>query len=90
MRTLHILALLGALLFSGHATASPPVDINTADAEVLAEAIRGVGLRRAEAIVAYREKNGPFTSVDELLNVRGIGERILEDARGTLTVKPMQ
>ena len=90
MRTLHTLALLGALVFSGHATGAPPVDINTADAEALAEAIRGVGLRRAEAIVAYRDKHGPFSSVDELIKVRGIGERIVEEARGDLMVNPAQ
>jgi len=88
MRTLRTLALLGALTLAGHALAAQPVDINTADAQTLADTIRGVGLKRAEAIVADREKNGPFTSVDDLARVQGIGERILEDARADLTVTP--
>jgi competence protein ComEA len=87
MRTLRTLALIGALSFCGSTFAAPPVDINTAGAEALAEAIKGVGLRRAEAIVKYRENNGPFVSVDELTKVQGIGERIVDGSRDKLTVK---
>ena len=66
------------------------MNINTADAQTLADTIRGVGLRRAEAIIAEREKNGPFTSVDDLVRVQGIGARIVEDARANLTAKPAE
>jgi competence protein ComEA len=62
------------------------VNINTADAATLAEAIKGVGIKRAEAIVAYRSEHGPFKSVDELTSVQGIGEKILEESRERLTV----
>ncbi len=69
-----IAAMLFALALTGMAVAeSAPVNINTASAEQLAEALNGVGQARAEAIVAYREENGPFTHIDELVNVRGIG-----------------
>lgn len=69
-----IAAILLALALTGMAVAeSGPVNINTASAEQLAEALNGVGQARAEAIVAYREENGPFTHIDELVNVRGIG-----------------
>ncbi len=50
-----------------------PVDINTATADQLAATLHGVGQAKAEAIVAYREENGPFAHIDELVNVRGIG-----------------
>ncbi len=68
------------------AMAADPVDINSADAAALAQAINGVGVKRARAIVAYREQHGPFRSVDELVQVAGIGERIVERSRERLQV----
>lgn len=65
------------------------VDINTADAEALAIAIKGVGIKKAEAIVAHREKHGPFGSVDDLVEVSGIGPTIIEKNRENLTVGAM-
>lgn len=72
------LALLPALAWAG------PVDINTADAATLARELKGIGPARAEAIVAWREANGPFKSPDDLVLVQGIGERVLEDNRASL------
>ena len=86
MRIIRTLALMGALTFAGNALAAPPVDINTAGAEALAEAIKGVGLKRAQAIVRYRETNGPFASVEDLTKVQGVGARIVEGNRDNLTV----
>lgn len=80
------LYLLLAFSFSGLAAAEP-VDINTADAGALAAAIKGVGPKRAEAIVQYREKHGPFSSVDDLARVRGIGSAVLESNRANLVAK---
>jgi competence protein ComEA len=74
-----------ALLACSAVFAAEPVNINTADAESLAAAISGVGLKRAEAIIAYRDKNGPFESVSELVEVRGLGEKIVEKSRDQLT-----
>lgn len=69
-----IAALVLALTLAGFAVAeTAPINVNTATAEQLAEALNGVGQARAEAIVAYREENGPFAHIDELVNVRGIG-----------------
>jgi competence protein ComEA len=53
------------------------VDINTADADTLAT-IPGIGPGLAERIVAFRTSNGPFASVDELLDVSGITDRRLD------------
>lgn len=53
------------------------INVNTADAEMLSEQLDGVGLSKAQAIVAYREKNGDFIALDELTAVRGIGEKTL-------------
>lgn len=79
------------LLFSLLCAASTPllagqVDINTADADTLASAIDGVGERKAQAIVEYREANGPFASVDELASVKGIGMQTIENNRAALSV----
>lgn len=61
-----------------------PVDVNSADAETIAAELDGIGLARAQAIVAYREANGPFRSVEDLLAVKGVGERILAANRDNI------
>ncbi len=61
------------------------VNINTADSAELT-ALSGVGTAKARAIVAYREEHGAFGSVDELLNVNGIGKATLEKLREFITV----
>jgi len=60
------------------------VNLNTADAETLTRELKGIGATKAKAIVAYREEHGPFTSLDELLEVKGIGASTLEQNRGKL------
>ncbi|MFJ3367868.1 ComEA family DNA-binding protein [Pseudomonas sp. NPDC086251] len=65
---------------------SDKVDLNAADAPTLQRALSGVGEAKAKAIVAYREGNGPFASVDELLEVKGIGKAILDKNREKLEV----
>jgi len=80
------LVTLAALLGSSLVYAAEPVDINTASAEMLAEAINGVGMKKAQAIVAHREQHGPFESVDELSRVSGIGDRMVEKSRANLRV----
>lgn len=66
--------------------ATRPVNINTADADTLAQALRGIGRSKAEAIVAYRDEHGPFKSLDELGNVKGIGDKTLEQLRPQLSL----
>jgi len=79
--------VLAALLVAGIGPlAAAPVDINRADAATLAAAINGVGEARAAAIIAYREANGPFASVDELTAIKGIGPKLIERNREVLTV----
>ena len=63
------------------------VDINKADAATLQDAMVGVGEMKAKAIVAYREANGAFSSVDDLLQVKGIGAKTLEANRDRLVVE---
>ena len=78
--------LLAALLLPGLACAGP-VDINTADAKTLARELKGIGLTRAQAIVDYRAKNGPFKTADELSRVKGIGQQVVEQNRANIRVE---
>ena len=76
MTLLRILIAGLALLTAGFASAQDAterVNINTADAATLARVLDGVGLKKAEAIVAHREANGRFDSADALTKVKGIG-----------------
>lgn len=79
---------LAATKVTTHATETQPakLDLNTADAPTLQKELNGIGRTKAEAIVAYREANGPFTSVDELLEIKGIGNALLERNRDKLVV----
>ena len=74
-------ALVAATLLAPIAIAGP-VDVNTADAKTLAKELDGVGMSKAEAIVSYREKNGPFKSADDLAKVKGLGKKLIEQNKG--------
>ncbi|MCG8295061.1 MULTISPECIES: ComEA family DNA-binding protein [Pseudomonas] len=63
------------------------VDLNQADRETLQRQLSGIGKDKAQAIVEYREANGPFTSVDELLEIKGIGKALLERNRDKMMVE---
>ena len=78
--------LLACLLAGTPAAATEVVDINTASAEELAAAMTGVGLKKALAIVAYREAHGPFAAIGDLVNVRGIGDATVDTNRERLAV----
>ena len=62
------------------------VNLNTADAATLARELLGIGEVKAQAIVEYRTANGAFASVDDLLEVKGIGAAILEKNRDKLSI----
>jgi len=63
----------------------PPLDLNTADTEAL-EQLPGIGPVLAERIVAWRTEHGGFRTVEELLEVKGIGEAVLAELRGLVAV----
>ena len=73
-----IVGLLPAVSWAG------PVNVNTADASAIARELDGIGPAKAQAIVEYRQKNGPFRTPEDLLKVDGIGERVLEQNRGNI------
>lgn len=55
-----------------------PVNINKANAETISQSLKGIGIKKAEAIVKYRKKNGAFKAIEDLINVKGIGEKIIQ------------
>lgn len=63
------------------------VNVNTADAATLAAVLKGVGNAKAEAIVAHRKQHGPFKSPEQLAEVKGIGDSLVNKNRDRIVVK---
>lgn len=76
-----ICSLLPVMAWAG------PVDINTADAATIAKELPGIGLSKAQAIVAYRDKNGSFKNAEELRKIKGIGAKTLERNRANIRME---
>ncbi|MDO6562761.1 ComEA family DNA-binding protein [Amphritea sp. 1_MG-2023] len=72
------------------AFAEPMVNINTATADQLAEVLQGIGPSKAKAIITYRETNGPFKTIDELANVKGIGSATVAKNLSSIAVEDPQ
>jgi competence protein ComEA len=70
-----LILLLSLFTFNAFAT---PVNINTADAKAISDALSGIGPKKAEAIIKYRTEKGLFKTTDDLLEVPGIGEKTIE------------
>lgn len=88
LRTRARLVAVGAMLAAGLTVMLPahagPVNVNAADARTLQKELVGVGPAKAQAIVAAREKNGPFKSLDDVARVKGIGKKLVDRNRGNL------
>ena len=80
MRFIRIFFVAVALTLFSLVASAEPVNINTATAEQL-ESLQNIGPAKAAAIIAHREEYGPFQSVEDLVKVKGIGEKTLEDIR---------
>ena len=70
-----------------HAAPSAPLNLNTATSAQL-EALPGVGAATAKLIVEHRQKNGGFKKVEELMNIKGIGEKSFLKLKPMVTVAP--
>jgi len=66
--------------------AAEALDINTATADQIAAVMSGVGEKKAQAIIVYRSKNGPFKSVDQLVEVKGLGDTLVDRNRVVIQV----
>ena len=78
-----LLVVVFAAFCSFSAIASP-VNINTADAKTIGDALSGIGLKKAEAIVKYREAKGGFKTAEDLVNVDGIGAKTVEKIKSDI------
>lgn len=87
-KTLAALALCCA--FALPAFAATSVNVNKADAQTIANSLDGIGLAKAEAIVAYRGAHGPFKNVDDVGNVKGVGEKTLTRNRDAIHLSGAQ
>ena len=85
MKIVKTIAAIAALSISAIVSAAP-VNINTASAEEIADALNGIGLSKAQAIVEYREAYGGFARADEIVFVRGIGEATYEKNKDDILV----
>lgn len=94
LRSLFVLVTLCAILFAPVLSAAEEpglyteiVNINTADVSALAKGLNGVGEKKAEAIVEYREAYGAFKAVDELADVKGIGATMVDLNRDRIVLE---
>ncbi len=69
--------LMMVLMLWSFSVVAKPVNVNTADAQTISQSLKGIGLKKADAIVQYRKANGRFKSVKGLLRVKGIGEKTI-------------
>lgn len=81
MKKLLLAAITSLVLFSQSLWA---VNVNTADAAAIAEELNGVGVKKAQAIVDYREANGQFKTIESLTEVKGIGIKTVEKNRDAI------
>ncbi len=85
-KIIRVLFITVALLMMPAIATASSVDINHANAEAISTALKGIGDKKAQAIIDYRNEHGAFQTVDELLNVPGIGEKTLQRLRHQLSL----
>ncbi|MCZ6723482.1 MAG: ComEA family DNA-binding protein [Gammaproteobacteria bacterium] len=86
MKLLSTLAAIAVFTFSSISFASP-VNINTASASEISEALNGIGMVKAQAIVDFRTTNGLFSSADQITMVNGIGDSTYEKNKADILLK---
>jgi competence protein ComEA len=69
-----------------YAQVADKININTADLQTLAK-LKNIGPVRAESVVKYREENGPFGRIEDIVKVKGIGKKTFEAIKDDITVE---
>jgi len=87
MKKILMMLVVACLSFTVYAQ---PVDINKASAQEISDSLKGVGLKKADAIVKYRKQHGAFASINELANVKGIGEKTIEKNKKNIHLKTVK
>lgn len=90
MKLFHAIFVSLFIVLASLTAQADPVDINSANAMVISKTLKGIGLKKAQAIVAYREKNGKFKTIEDLAKVKGIGKKTVALNKENLTVGKMQ
>jgi competence protein ComEA len=89
-KTCLTLIIVALIFFAGGYTVTAEenakININTATVEELSS-LKEIGLKKANAIIAYRDENGPFAKVEDIKNVKGIGDKIFESIKDQITVE---
>jgi len=83
----NFLSLLVSLFLYSTVWAAGPVNVNTASAEEISDSLKGIGLSKARLIVSYREANGAFVNIDQLVNVKGIGLKTIDMNRDLILLQ---
>jgi competence protein ComEA len=85
--TRHLALLVcAAMVFIAPSLAAAAVNINTADAATLSRELKGIGMKRAQSIVDYRQKFGPFKTADDLALVKGISPAVIAKNREVILI----
>ena len=90
MYYLRFVLLVVTLIFASLSASADLLNINTADQEQLAQQMVGIGPNKALAIVEHRGAHGPFKTIDELVQVKGIGPQTVELNRETIVARPLR
>lgn len=85
MKIIKAVMFCAAVMLAGIAHAGN-VNINKADASSLSAELSGIGEKKAQAIIDYRTKNGPFASVDDLQKIKGISDKTIEKNRENISL----
>ena len=81
-----VVAVTLITFFSSALFSAQIVDINKADAVTIAENLNGIGNAKAKAIIAYRDLHGDFKNIDDLVRVKGIGEKLIDRNRELISI----
>ena len=87
MKSIISIVLCTVLTIASFSVFAVPVNVNKADTALIADSLSGIGLKTAEKIVQYRDENGAFKQVDDLLLIKGIGDKKLNKIRSDIKLE---